>query len=125
MAAGGDHVTKWIDRRQFAPSRERNDQVTSNRRQCASRHDQAAIRRAGEGLHGALDLACVSNIRSASRPQQGAGELPGLMKRDRASSTDLEAGRLTGLARSRSGHCPILEAMNRHGFRETVRPLDH
>ena len=60
--------------------------------------------------------------KSASRPQQGAGELPGLMKRDRASSTDLGAGRLTGLARSRSGHCPILEATKRHGFRETARP---
>jgi hypothetical protein len=31
---------------------------------------------------------------------------------------------LTGLARSRSGHCPILEAMKRHGFRESVRPLE-
>ena len=45
------------------------------------------------------------------------------MKRDRASSTDLEAGRLTGLARSLSGHCPILEAMKRHGFRETVKAV--
>ena len=39
------------------------------------------------------------------------------------SAASLEAGRL-GLARSRSGHCPILEAMKRHGFHETVRPLD-
>src|SRR6516225_7641772 len=58
-AAGGDHVTKWIDRRQFVPSRERNDQVTSNHRISTSRHDQAAIRRAGEGRHGALDNANV------------------------------------------------------------------
>ena len=65
-----------------------------------------------------------AQYRSASGPQQGAEELPGFMKRDRASSTDLEAGRLTGLARSRSGHCPIPEAMKRHGFRETVKPLD-
>ena len=43
------------------------------------------------------------------------------MKRDRASSTDLEAGRLTGLARSRSGHCPI--GKPRNGM-ASVRPLD-
>ena len=55
--------------------------------------------------------------KSASRPQQGAGELPGLSR----ILDDLEAGRLTGLARSRSGHCPILEAMKRMA---SVRALD-
>jgi hypothetical protein len=52
--------------------------------------------------------------RSASRPQQGAGELTGLMKRDRASSTELEAGRLTGLARSR------IRALSDHGSHEAA-----
>ena len=42
------------------PSGKRNDQVTSNRRHYSDpRHDQAAIRRAREGLHGAFDSANV------------------------------------------------------------------
>jgi hypothetical protein len=51
-----------LDRGQFVPSRERNDQVTSNHRHCCGpRHDQAAIRRAREGLHAGESPAQVRN----------------------------------------------------------------
>ena len=40
-ATGGDHVMKWVDRRQFVPSRECNDQVTRTYLKIVSRSRSA------------------------------------------------------------------------------------
>ena len=44
------------------PGRERDDQIAMKRRQCARRHDQAAIRRSRECRDGALDFASIAHI---------------------------------------------------------------
>jgi hypothetical protein len=59
--AGGDHEASEIDRGQLVPARQRDDQVAMNCRLRTSRHDQAAIGRAGEGRDAALDLARVAH----------------------------------------------------------------
>ena len=51
-----------VDRGQFVPGRQRDDQIAMRARQRARRHDQAAIRGAREGRDGALDLAGVAHI---------------------------------------------------------------
>ena len=62
QAAGGDEEALAVDRGQFVPGRQRDDQIAMNRRQRARRHDQAAIRGAREGRDGALDLAGVAHV---------------------------------------------------------------
>jgi hypothetical protein len=49
QAAGGDEVTFEIDRGQFVPGRQCDDQIAMARRSRARRRDQTAIQRAREG----------------------------------------------------------------------------
>ena len=62
QAAAGDEEAVEVDRGQFVPGRQRDDQIAMNHRQRARRHDQTAIRGAREGRDGALDLARVAHV---------------------------------------------------------------
>src|SRR5207245_4572621 len=55
QAAAGDVETAGEDRGQLVPYRHLGDQLTMDDPQCASSHDQAAIRPCCECRHGALD----------------------------------------------------------------------
>ena len=44
QSAAGDKAAFEVDRGQFVPGRQRDDQFAMNRRQRARRHDQTAIR---------------------------------------------------------------------------------
>jgi Tripartite tricarboxylate transporter family receptor len=62
QAAANDEVACEVNRGQFVSGRQRDDQIAMNRRQSASRYDQAAIRGTREGRDSALDLASVTHI---------------------------------------------------------------
>src|SRR5215472_9975240 len=62
QAAANDEVACEVNRRQFVSGRQRDDQIAMNRRQSASRYDQAAVRGTREGRDSALDLASVTHI---------------------------------------------------------------
>src|SRR3954469_23543991 len=51
-----------VDRGQFVPGRERDDQLAMTLRRGTRRHDQTSIRSAREGRDGALDLAGVTDV---------------------------------------------------------------
>ena len=51
-----------VDRGQFVSRRQSDDQIAMNVRQRAPRNNQAAIRGACEGRHGALNLARVAHV---------------------------------------------------------------
>src|ERR1019366_4432819 len=83
QAAAGDEVAFVVDRGQFMPGRQRDDQFAVNRAQRARCQDQAAIRGARETCDGALDLAGVTHVdRIYLNPERGrrcldGAELPG------------------------------------------------
>ena len=62
QAAANDEVACEVNRGQFVSGRQRDNQIAMNRRQSASRYDQAAIRGTREGRDSALDLAGVTHI---------------------------------------------------------------
>src|SRR6266566_5832536 len=71
QAAANDEVACEVNRGQFVSGRQRDDQIAMNRRQSASRYDQAAIRGTREGRDSALDLASVTHIdRGHLRPDR-------------------------------------------------------
>src|SRR5215469_2458611 len=57
----GHYVTIGIDRRQLVPRRKLDDQFSIDRSSHGPRHDQATIRRAGEGCDAAFNLFGVAN----------------------------------------------------------------
>src|SRR5262245_11166560 len=83
QAATGDEEAYPIDCRKFVPGRECNDRLVMNKRQCAPRHNQTAIRGAREDCDGSLDLAGIAHIDRAHlypkrrRQSLDRGELAG------------------------------------------------
>jgi hypothetical protein len=62
-AAGGNKSAFVVDSRQFG--RKPNNSIAMGCYQGAPSHDQVAIRRLSEGLHGALDLGGVAHVAPA------------------------------------------------------------
>src|SRR5262249_37120096 len=62
QAAAGDVETAGKDRGELVPCRHFGDQLAMDDPQCASRHDQAAIRPCCECRHGALDFAGIAHV---------------------------------------------------------------
>src|SRR5262249_56833108 len=62
QSAGGDEEAFVVDRRQFMPCRQRDDQITTDRGQSACRHYQPAIWGARKVRDCTLDLARVAQF---------------------------------------------------------------
>src|SRR5262249_46411599 len=78
QAAARHEVDVGIDRRQPMAARERDDQVTLADSRRASRHDQAAIRRARKFRDGAFDLTGIAHVdRAPLSPKEWSHGLDG------------------------------------------------
>src|SRR5262249_31717122 len=72
QAAAVDELACEVDRGQFVPRGERDEQIAVSRRQRASSYDQTAIRSAREGRDAVLDRGCLAHIaRPPLDPKRG------------------------------------------------------
>ncbi len=84
QATAGDKVARGVDRGQFVPSRQRDDQVAMNDRRRARQHDKAAIRLPRECGDGALDLWRITYVdKDQFHPERGRHALDGAQLAER------------------------------------------
>ncbi len=105
-----DETALKVDRRQFVPVRQRDDQIAMSQRECTRRQNHAGIRRARERRDRALDLACIVHVDGAQL-HPGATDwiaphwpVPEGMAASRRTATRVTGG---AICLSSSSHFPL------------------
>src|SRR5262249_25655079 len=105
QAAASDGLASPIDRGQFVPGRQHDDQIAVNDPPRAPCHRQAAIRDTREGRYGALDLTGVAHVdRAYLHPDRQRHGLDGGKLADSGGAARVTAG---AISFSNSSHFPL------------------